>query len=81
LCLRTLPAGLRWGFVYFGAPRDGFAWTLVTDPGRPVVVGVVDQSLALPEEVGGKRYERPPNAIAARSWIADTTLVRAEARF
>ncbi|MBI5498642.1 MAG: M20/M25/M40 family metallo-hydrolase [Deltaproteobacteria bacterium] len=77
----TLPADTRWGFSYFGAPATGFEWTLETSPGRPVVVGVVDQSLALPEVVGGKRFERPRDTIPARSWIADTTMVRAEARF
>ncbi|MBI5490125.1 MAG: M20/M25/M40 family metallo-hydrolase [Deltaproteobacteria bacterium] len=77
----TLPADTRWGFSYFGAPPGGFEWTLETAPGRPVVVGVVDQSLALPEEVDGKRFQRPPDSISAASWIADTTLVRTEARF
>jgi hypothetical protein len=76
-----LPEGFRWGFSFLGVPAAGFEWTLETTAAGPVVVTAVDQSWGLPEAPGGVRTARPAHVAAARSWLADTTLVRAEFRF
>jgi hypothetical protein len=78
-----LPDGFQWGFSFFGPPDGTFEWTLettTTATGSATVV-VVDQSSGVPPEPGPSHRMRPKEAVAARSWLADTTLVRAEFRF
>jgi hypothetical protein len=77
-----LPNGFQWGFSFFGPPDGTFEWTLetTTAAGSATVV-VVDQSSGVPPEPGPSHRVRPKEAVAARSWLADTTLVRSEFRF
>ncbi|MBN1771360.1 MAG: M20/M25/M40 family metallo-hydrolase [Deltaproteobacteria bacterium] len=78
---RELPAGFQWGFSFLGAPAEGFEWTFETTATGPVTVTAVDQSPGVPEAPGGATTVRPSHVATARSWLADTTLVRAEHRF
>jgi hypothetical protein len=69
--------GERWGLTHRGLPAEGLELSLLLEapaPG-PLALTVVDRSEGLPAP------GRPPGSVpAARSWIAESTLVRAALR-
>jgi Peptidase family M28 len=74
-----IPPGERWGFRHMGLRDAGLRFEIeVNAGGGPVKLRVVDQSFELPP-VGVP--PRPAGMAAARSWIADSTLVSREVVF
>ena len=74
-----IPPGERWGFRHMGMREGGLRFDIeVSARGGEVRLRVVDQSFELPP-LGVP--PRPPGLVAARSWIADSTLVSREMAF
>jgi hypothetical protein len=82
LVAAPLPANICWGFRHVGLPEEGIEWILEIEPSSaPIEITVVDQSFELPALPNPDSKQLPGEIMAARSWIANSTLVRAAFSF
>lgn len=75
------PQGVRWGFRHMGLPREGIELTLEVEKGAPIEITIVDQSFELLVIPGTDPKKMPEDMMPARSWIANSTLVRSTFSF
>lgn len=77
---RRVKAG-GWGFRHMNLPPEGLEWVIeVAASDRPLEVIAIDQSFGL-TELGAAVKALPADMMPARSWIANSILVRSSFRF
>jgi hypothetical protein len=65
-----------WGFRHMNISPDGLTWNLeIKETDQPVEIVLIDQSFSLPATLLA-RTMLPAKMMVARSWIANSTLVR-----
>lgn len=73
--LDDVAAGEKWGFHYYGLPREGVELTLELKSPAPLTLRVNDRSYGLPELPGVAIKERPDYIMPSASPFSNVTLV------